>query len=73
MCLTTAYQAGIRRILYVIPKQDVSPAYYEGSQTSKEVIQNFHQPTEFLHVSELQEQALKIVRDWEISRLLTNF
>jgi guanine deaminase len=65
MCLATAYWAGIRKVVYAIPKSKVKAEYYESSLTSESVNAQLLEPLEMIHLEELEGQALEIVRDWE--------
>lgn len=65
MCLNVAYWAGIRRIVYAVPKRNVNAAYYESSINTEEVLNKLHEPIEVIHLAELEEKALLIVKDWE--------
>lgn len=70
MCLTTAYWAGIRRVVYAIPKAKVKPEYYESNLVATDVNQQLLEPLELSHLEELEESALSVVREWESSKNL---
>lgn len=61
MCLSKAYWAGIRKIVFAISKEQVNAEYYEGENDDI----NFNKPIELIHKNEYQEEAMNIVRDWE--------
>ncbi|MDB5169410.1 MAG: CMP/dCMP deaminase zinc-binding [Candidatus Saccharibacteria bacterium] len=65
MCTGVAYWAGIRRIVYAIAKDQVDPTYYETAQPTAALIDGFNERLERVHLSELQDEALTIVRAWE--------
>lgn len=65
MCTGVAYWAGIRRIVYAVPKSRVSGNYYETPEDTQQVFNTFNEKIEFVHIAELEEEALAIVRKWE--------
>lgn len=65
MCMGVAYWAGIRRIVYAIPKSKVSGNYYETHEDTKILIDSFNEQIERIHISELENEALEVVREWE--------
>jgi tRNA(adenine34) deaminase len=68
MCTGVVYWSGIRRVVYAIPKSRVDPNYYETSEDTKNVVITFHDPIEFIHLPELEDEALNIVKNWESRR-----
>ncbi|MCA9382190.1 nucleoside deaminase [Candidatus Dojkabacteria bacterium] len=65
MCTGVAYWAGIRRIVYAIPKSKVSGDYYETANDTDELFKTFNEQIEFVHISELEQEAIKVIMDWE--------
>lgn len=65
MCTGIAYWSGIRRVVFAIPKSKVSGDYYETPLDTHHITDNLNEKIEFLHVPELEEKALKIIRLWE--------
>lgn len=65
MCTGVAYSSGLRRIVYAIPKSKVSGDYYETQDSTKEIIDGFNEQIERVHIEELEEEALQIVKAWE--------
>ena len=65
MCTGVAYWAGIRRIVYAIPKSKVSINYYETPNDTSEITSSFHEKIEFIHIKDMETNALSIVRTWE--------
>lgn len=65
MCTGVAYWAGIRRIVYAIPKSKVSGDYYETHQDTHDVVAAFNEPIEIVHLQKLEPEALDVVRAWE--------
>ena len=65
MCTGVAYWSGLRRIVYAIPKSKVSGDYYETPARTQELIDGFNEQIERVHIPELEEEALQIVKAWE--------
>lgn len=65
MCTGVVYWSGIRRVVYAIPKSNVNPLYYETADDTKAIVKTFHEPIEFIHLSECEEEAMQIVKEWE--------
>lgn len=65
MCSSAAFWAGISKIVFACRKNQVSQEYYESSQHGTPIRQSFHRPIECVHVSEMEEEAIKIIRGWE--------
>lgn len=71
MCIGVAYWSGIRRVVYAVPKSKVSGDYYETHNPTQEVIDSFNEPIERVHVPELEDEALSIIKAWE-KKYITN-
>ncbi|HVF69416.1 MAG TPA: deaminase [Xanthomonadales bacterium] len=65
MCTGAAYWAGIRRIVYAIPKSKVSGNYYETPENTRDLITTFNEKIELIHLPEFKDEALAIIRNWE--------
>lgn len=65
MCTGVVYWSGIRRIVFAVPKSKVSGDYYETSQDLSHLLKEFNEPIEVVHISELEEEALSVIREWE--------
>lgn len=65
MCLMRAYWSGIRRIVYAINRSKLNQQYYEGLHKNEKEIENLNEPIEYLQITDLEEEALKVVRTWE--------
>lgn len=65
MCMGVAYWAGIRRIVYAVPKSGVSGSYYETPEDTHELFNTFNEKIELVHIEELEKEALEVIRDWE--------
>ncbi len=65
MCMGVAYWAGIRRIVYAVPKSKVSGDYYETPKDTHELFNTFNEKIELVHIKKLEEEALGIIRSWE--------
>ena len=67
MCFSTAYWAGISKIVYACKKTDemVSKYYYEGKTDNQTLNNENNRQIELVFVSELQEESLKVIQEWE--------
>lgn len=72
MCIGVTYWSGLRRVVYAIPKSKVSGDYYETHASTQELIDGFNDQIERIHVPELEEEALQIVKAWEKKYLQGN-
>ena len=68
MCTGVAYWSGMRRIVYAIPKSKVSGLYYETPEDTRKLISAFNDQLELIHLIDLEEEALEVVREWEYTR-----
>lgn len=65
MCLGASMWSSVSRIVYALSKTKVSTEYYGGSYDQGEIISKFNHPIEIVHLSELEDESLKVVREWE--------
>jgi tRNA(adenine34) deaminase len=65
MCLSVSYWAGIRKIVFACNKKAVSSEYFESNEDNIKIINNFHEKIELVHIKELQNEALKVIGEWE--------
>ena len=65
MCIGVAYWSGLRRIVYAVSKSNVSGDYYETHEPTEQLINSFNEKIERIHISEMEEEALEVIRDWE--------
>ncbi|HZZ98606.1 MAG TPA: nucleoside deaminase [Candidatus Saccharimonadia bacterium] len=65
MCSGVIYWSGLRRVVYAIPKEKVSPSYYETHSEITKLIQTFNETITLIHDALLEEEALSVVREWE--------
>lgn len=72
MCTSVAYWAGIRRVVYAVSRDQVSADYYETPTDPRPIIDTFHSPIEFIHLKELQIEALAVIHEWEVIQDLNN-
>lgn len=68
MCLSRAYWAGIRRIVYAVPKIPDFYQYYEGRHDPAAILTDFNETMEVVRVKELEDEAVSVVREWERSQ-----
>jgi tRNA(adenine34) deaminase len=65
MCTSVAYWSGIRRIVYAVSKSKVNSDYYETHEDTKELVAKFNEPIEFIHIPEVENEALEVIKQWE--------
>lgn len=66
MCLSRAYWAGIRKIYFAIKKESVNyKICYESNHNHFGLLEKFNEKIELVHITELEEAALKIVFTWQ--------
>jgi len=65
MCIGVAYWAGIRRIVYAVPKSKVSGDYYETHEDTHNLLDTFNEKIKLVHIKELEKEALGVIRSWE--------
>jgi tRNA(adenine34) deaminase len=65
MCTCVGYWSGIRRVVYAIRKEKISQSYYEIPGDTTAMIDSFNEKIERIHISELEDEALSIVHEWE--------
>lgn len=67
MCLGAAMWASISKIVFACKHESVSADYYGGHYKSNEININLSHPLELIHIADLEEQSLSVVRQWEKS------
>lgn len=66
MCLGKSYWAGIRKITYVLAKEDVNQDLaYESKLSTKEITTNLNNGMLLIQDSNLHREALEIYKTWE--------
>ena len=65
MCLSASMWSSISRIVYACSKDKVSEEYYGGHYDIPAINKKFIHPIELVHISELEQETLDIVRKWE--------
>lgn len=65
MCLSRAYWAGIRRIVFAVKKESVPyELCYESNHNHYDLLEKFNEKIELVHIGELQDEALIPVKKW---------
>lgn len=65
MCLSRAYWAGIRRIVYAIKKESVPyELCYESNHNHYSLLERFNEKMNLIHIKDLELSAMKNVNDW---------
>ena len=65
MCLGAAVWSSVSKIVFACSRERVSPEYYGGHYSLTQINKDFLHPIEVIHLPELEEETLVIVRDWE--------
>jgi len=65
MCFGSAMWASISRIVYACPHNKVSAEYYGGHYSTESINKELLHPIEFVHIPELEEESLDVVKQWE--------
>lgn len=65
MCFSASYWAYIPKIVYACGKTKVSKQHYEGKHELSKINKNCNRQIKIIHIKELENDALKIIKDWE--------
>ncbi len=65
MCLGASMWSSISKIVYACPKDKVSAEYYGGHYVPEAINADLTRPIEIVPVPELEDESLKVVREWE--------
>lgn len=65
MCFAAASWAGIPRIVYACRRTQVVKQHYEGNHDLATVNKTMRHPIELVHVAELENEALQVIKNWE--------
>ena len=66
MCFGKIYWSGIKKVYYVLGREDVNLEYsYEGDHDFEEIIKKLNRSIDFIQEKTHFEEALEIYKDWE--------
>lgn len=67
MCFSTAFWAGVTRIVYAAAKtpEMVAKSYYEGATSNKVLNESNGRNMEIVHIPDLEEAALNVLAEWQ--------
>lgn len=65
MCLGASVWSNVSKIIFACSKEKVSDEYYGGNYKPDKLSTEFLRPIEMIHIKELEEESLSIVREWE--------
>ena len=65
MCISRAYWAGIRRIVFACSQTAVSREYFETGASIDKIVSAFNEDVELVHLKDFQSEAIQVVRKWE--------
>ncbi len=66
MCLGASMWASISKIVFACSKEKVSEEYYGGHYHVSAINKELIQPIELVHMADLEEKSLEVVRKWEV-------
>jgi short-subunit dehydrogenase/deoxycytidylate deaminase len=65
MCLSRAYWAGIRKVVFAVKKENVPySSCYESNLNHFDLMEKFNEKIQLVHIEELQNDAMKEVSVW---------
>lgn len=67
MCFSACYWAKIKKVVYAISKDKLSKKHYEGLHSIEEINLKNNRQMEIVHVVELEDEALGVIKKWEES------
>jgi len=67
MCFGASMWASIPKIVFACSKDKVSNEYYGGHYQTTNINKELTRPLELVHISELEELSLEVVKNWEKS------
>ncbi|OGG40636.1 hypothetical protein A2116_00935 [Candidatus Jorgensenbacteria bacterium GWA1_49_17] len=65
MCFAASSWASIPKIVYACGRGRVSKQHYEGSHNLTSINETVRHPIELIHLQELEEEALRVIEEWE--------
>lgn len=65
MCFSACYWAKIKKVVYVVSKNNLSKQHYEGLHSLEEINLKNNKQIEIIYFKELEDEALKVIKDWE--------
>ena len=65
MCFSASYWAKIKKIVYAVGKDKLSKQHYEGLHSLEEINLKNNRKIEIVHIKELENDALYIIKGWE--------
>jgi guanine deaminase len=67
MCYAASFWASIPQVVYACPRAKVSKMHYEGDHDLEHINESSRHPIKLIHMQEMEDEALKIINDWEAS------
>ena len=68
MCFGASVWAKIPKIVFACSKEKVSEEYYGGHYDMSVINAGLSSPVDLVHISELEQASLEVVREWEASQ-----
>lgn len=67
MCFGASMWASVSKIVFACSKEKVSEEYYGGHYKSQEINTKLSHPLKLTHMTDLEEESLSVVKEWETS------
>lgn len=68
MCYASSFWAHIPKVVFACSRKQVSPEYYEGNHDIFALNKKGKRVIKFVHAGDLEQDALKVISDWEDSK-----
>lgn len=65
MCFGATMWSAVSKVVFALSKDKISPEYYGGHYETSALNSELTTPVEITHVSELENESLEIVKEWE--------
>lgn len=67
MCFSACYWSYIFKVVYACSRKKVSIQHFEGDHNLIEINKNCNRQINLVHIIELEHEALKVIKDWEVN------
>lgn len=67
MCFGATMWSAVPKVVFALSKDKISPEYYGGHYETPTINSDLTSPIEIIHMSELENESLEIVKEWEKS------
>jgi tRNA(Arg) A34 adenosine deaminase TadA len=67
MCFGATMWSAVPKVVFALSKDKISPEYYGGHYETTAINSELTSPIEVVHMNELENESLEIVKEWEKS------